>query len=186
METDMTITRIRERARPYTRTNSRFCEISRNWDRSATGAVNRPREILAMSGTANVLSTVGEGGRAMLPLARWKTPRATWRVPAADQLIAPPCEVVVPTLEKVPTEQRFSTDDREVIALAEILVKSDIAVAEDWEKSGRDATRYLLLTLQRWIRDHGGASIERRFDLDLTLSDRLVDYSDEGRKERCT
>lgn len=132
-----------------------------------------------MSGTPNVLSTIGEGGRAMLPLARWKTPRATWRVPAADQLIAPPCEVVVPTLEKVPTEQCFSTDDREVIALAEILVKSDIAVAEDWEKSGRDATKYLLLTLQRWIRDHGGAPIERRFDLDLTLSDRLVDYSDE-------
>ena len=74
---------------------------------------------------------------------------------------------------------RFLADDREVIALAEILVKSDIAAVEDWEKSGRDATKYLLLTLQRWIRDHGGASIERRFDLDLTLSDRLVDYSDE-------
>ena len=82
-------------------------------------------------------------------------------------------------MEKVPTEQRFSADDREVIALAEILVKSDIAAVEDWEKSGRDATKYLLLTLQRWIRDHGGASIHRRFDLDLTLSDRLVDYSDE-------
>ena len=132
-----------------------------------------------MSETASVLSTVGEGGRAMLPLARWETPRATWRVPAADQLIAPPCEVVLPTLEKVPTEQRFSAHDREVIALAETLVKSDIAVTEDWEKSGRDATKYLLLTLQRWVRDHGGASVQRRFDLDLTLSDRLVDYSDE-------
>jgi hypothetical protein len=63
--------------------------------------------------------------------------------------------------------------------LVEILVKSDIAAVEDWEKSGRDATKYLLLTLQRWIRDHGGASIQRRFDLDITLSDRLVDYSDE-------
>jgi hypothetical protein len=82
-------------------------------------------------------------------------------------------------LEKVPTEQRFSADDREVIALAEILVKFDIATVNDWEKSGRDAIKYLLLTLQRWIRDHGGASIQRRFDLDLTLSDRLVDYSDE-------
>jgi len=132
-----------------------------------------------MSRTANVLSTVGAGGRAMLPLARWQTPRATWRVPAAHQLIAPPCEVVLPTLEKVPTEQRFSADDREVIALAEILVKSDIAAVEDWEKSGRDATKYLLLTLQQWIRGHGGASIQRCFDLDLTLSDRLVDYSDE-------
>jgi len=132
-----------------------------------------------MSGTANVLSTVGEGGRAMLPLARRETPRPSWRVPAADQLIAPLCEVVLPTLEKVPTEQRFSADDREVIALAEILVKADIAAVEDWEKSGRDATKYLLLTLQRWVRNHGGASIQRRFDLDLTLSDRLVDYSDE-------
>ena len=132
-----------------------------------------------MSGTANVLGTVGAGDRAMLPLARWKTPRAARRVPAADQLIAPPCEVAMPTLEKVPTEQRFSADDREVIALAEILVKSDIAAVEDWEKSGRDAIKYLLLTLQRWIRNHGGASIQRRFDLDLTLSDRLVDYSDE-------
>jgi hypothetical protein len=93
--------------------------------------------------------------------------------------MAPPCELVLPTLEKVPTEQRFSADDREVIALAEILVQSDIAAVEDWEKCGRDATKYLLLTLQRWIRDHGGASIQRRFDLNLTLSDRLVDYSDE-------
>jgi len=115
----------------------------------------------------------------MLPLARRETPRATWRVPAADQLIAPPCEVVLPNLEKVPSEQRFSAGDREVIVLAEIVVKSDIAAVEDWEKSGRDATKYLLLTLQRWIRNHGGASIQRRFDLDLTLSDRLVDYSDE-------
>ncbi len=132
-----------------------------------------------MSATANVLSTLGEGGRAMLLLARWGTSTATWRIPAANQLMAPPCEVVFPTLEKVPTEQRFSADDRAVIALAEILVKSDIAVAEDWEKSGRDATRYLLLTLQRWVHDHGGEAIQRRFDLDLTLSDRLVDYSDE-------
>jgi hypothetical protein len=102
---------------------------------------------------------------------------------ATDRLIAPPCEVVLPTLEKLPTEQRFSADDREVIALAEILVKSDIAAVEDWEKSGRDAIKYLLLTLRRLIRNRGGASIERRFDLDLTLSDRLVDYSDERGQE---
>jgi hypothetical protein len=136
-----------------------------------------------MSGTADVLRTVGEGGRAMLPLARRETSRSSRRIPAADQLIAPPCEVVLPTLEKVPTEQRISADDREVITLAEILVKSDIAAVEDWEKSGRGATKYLLLTLQRWILDHSGAELQRRFDLDLTLSDRLVDYSDERGQE---
>src|SRR6266849_5549157 len=132
-----------------------------------------------MSGSANVLSTLGEGGRAMLSLACWETSPSTWRLPAASQLMAPPCEVVLPSFEKVPTEQRFSADAHEVIALAEILVQSDIAAVEDWEKSGRDATKYLLLSLQRWARHHGGASIQRRFDLDLTLSDRLVDYSDE-------
>jgi hypothetical protein len=79
----------------------------------------------------------------------------------------------------VPTEQRFSADDREVIALAEILVKSDIAAAEDWSKGERDANKYLLLSLERWIQMHGGSAIDRRFDLDLALSDRLVDYSDE-------
>jgi hypothetical protein len=132
-----------------------------------------------MPATANGLGAVGESDRALLTLAQRETPGATRRVLTADELMAPPCEVVLPTLEKVPTELRFSADDREVIALAEILVKSDIAAVEDWEKSGRDATKYLLLTLQRWIRDHRGASIQRRFDLDLTLSDRLVDYSDE-------
>ena len=132
-----------------------------------------------MSGTAGVLGSVSESGRAMLPVARRETPRRPRRVLATDQLIAPPCEVVLPTLEKVPTEQRFSAGDREVIALAEILVTSDIAAVEDWEKSERDATKYMLLTLQRRIRNHAVAAIRRRFDLDLTLSDRLVDYSDE-------
>ena len=119
----------------------------------------------------------------MLPLALRETPRTARRVLATDRLIAPACEVVLPTLEGVPFEQRFSADDREVIALAEILVKSDIAVVEDWEKSGRDATKYLLLTLQRWARNHGGEAVQRRFDLDLTLSDRLIDYSEERAPE---
>ena len=132
-----------------------------------------------MPGTADGLGSIGESGRPMLALARRETPHTARRERTTDGLMAPPCEVALPTLEKVPTEQRFSADDREAIALAEILVKSEIAVVEDWEESGRDATKYLLLTLQRWIRDHGGASILRRFDLDLTLSDRLVDYSDE-------
>jgi len=119
----------------------------------------------------------------MLPLSSWETSPSARRLPAASQLMAPPCELVLPTLENVPTEQRFSADDREVIALAEILVKTGISVVEDWGKCGRDATKYLLLTLQRWVREHGGEAIQRRFDLDLTLSDRLVDYSDERGSE---
>jgi hypothetical protein len=68
--------------------------------------------------------------------------------------MAAPCEIALPSLLNVPTEQRFSADDREAIALAEILVKSDIAAAEDWEKSERDPTKYVLLTLNGWLRAH--------------------------------
>jgi hypothetical protein len=132
-----------------------------------------------MSGTANVLGAGGESRRAMLTMARGETPIATRGISAADKLMAAPSGIVLPCLSGVPTEQRFSADDKEVVALVEILVNTGIAVPEDWERSGRDATKYLLLSLERWIRKHGGPVIDRRFDLDLTLSDRLVDYSDE-------
>ena len=132
-----------------------------------------------MSGVAAILGPVSESCGAVFALARRETPSATRRSPTANLLMAPPCEVVLPSLERIPSEQRFSRDHRELLVLAEILVKSNIAAVEDWGQSGRDAAKYLSLTLQRWTREHGGGAIDRRFDLDLTLSDRLVDYSDE-------
>lgn len=136
-----------------------------------------------MSRTADVLGPSRQGSRAMLSLAQRKASPPAGRILTAEQLMAPPCHVVLPSLANISVEQRFLADDRETIALAGILVKSGIAVAEDWDKSGRDPTKYLLLTLQRWISAHGGASIRRRFDLDLTLADRLVDYADERAPE---
>jgi hypothetical protein len=115
----------------------------------------------------------------MLPMARGQTFVAAGRISAADKLMAAPCGIVLPTLAEMPTEHRFSADDREMIALAETLIKCDVAVSEDWKKSRQDPLKYLLLTLERCIQTHGGSAIDRRFDLDLTLSDRLVDYSDE-------
>ncbi len=132
-----------------------------------------------MSGTTAGLGSVCESGRALLPLARREAPLATRRDPATGVLMAPPCEVGLPTLQKISIEQRFSADERELLTLAEILVKSGIAAVEDWRRSGRDAAKYLSATLHRWIREHGGTAIDQRFDLNLTLSDRLVDYSDE-------
>jgi hypothetical protein len=132
-----------------------------------------------MSGTADVLGFVSEGDRAMLAMALRETTSGARRITTAEQLMAPECGVVLPRLNDIPAEHRFLADDRETIALAESLLKSGIGAVEDWEKSGRDPTKYVSLTLQRWVRDHGGAAIDRRFDLDVTLSDRLVDYSDE-------
>jgi len=90
-----------------------------------------------MPGTADGLGSIGESGRPMLALARRETPHTARRERTTDGLMAPPCEVALPTLEKVPTEQRFSADDGDVIGLAEILVKSDIAVVEDWKERKR-------------------------------------------------
>jgi hypothetical protein len=132
-----------------------------------------------MSGLTDGLGLARESNGTMLPPVRREAPSSTRRNTAANLLIAPPCELVLPRLDEVPLEHRFLADDREVLALAEILVRSNIATEEDWEKSGRDATRFLSLSLQRWMREHGAAAINRRFDLDLTLSDGFVDYSDE-------
>jgi hypothetical protein len=128
---------------------------------------------------ANGLGACGESSRAMLTMAGGETAVTPRRISAPHKLMAAPCGIGLPSLVNVPSEHRFSADDKEAIALAEILVKSDIAVSEDWLRSGRDVTKYLFLTLERWIRVHGGSAIDRRFDLDLTMRDRLVDYSDE-------
>jgi hypothetical protein len=118
-----------------------------------------------------------ESSRPVLALAQRKTPPNSARI-SSVHLIAQPSHVGLPSLEGITGEQTFLAEDSEVIALAEILVKSRIANLEDWQKSGRDPTKYLWLTLQRWICDHGGSAIDRRFDLDVTITDRLVDYSD--------
>jgi len=130
-----------------------------------------------MSRTANVLCAPSEGGGRMFALARWKTSPASRRFSASD-LMAHRSEIGLPLLDEISAEQHFVADDREAIALAEILVRSGVAITEDWSRSERNPIKYLQLTLQRWVSIHGGAAIDRRFDLDLTLSDRLIDYSD--------
>lgn len=136
-----------------------------------------------MPGTANRVCAVGESSGAMLALACRQAPLPTRRIVTAEQLMAAQCGVVLPCLDAVPGEERFVADDRETISLLETLVDCGIAAVEDWERSKKDPTKYVLLTLERWIRDHGGAAIERRFELDITLSDRLVDYAEERGSE---
>ena len=130
-----------------------------------------------MSRTANALCAPSKGGRRMFALARRKTSPPARRFSASD-LMAHRSEIGLPLLDEISAEQHFVADDREAIALAEILVRSGVAITEDWARSERDPIKYLQLTLQRWVSIHGGAAIDRRFDLDLTLSDRLIDYSD--------
>jgi hypothetical protein len=136
-----------------------------------------------MCGVAVSGGHFGESSRPMLPLASGKTSAATGRISTASKLMAGGCGISLPSLGDLPVEHRFSADDREVVGLAETLVQNNIATPEDWERSGREPTKYILLILERWIRDHGGVSIDRRFDLDLTLGDRLDEYSEKRPQE---
>ena len=74
---------------------------------------------------------------AMAPRESSSTPR---RILTAHQLMAPECGIVLPRLDEIPREHRFLADDQETIALAEILVESDIGGVEYWEKSSGDPT----------------------------------------------
>jgi hypothetical protein len=93
--------------------------------------------------------------------------------------MASECGIALPRCDEIPTEYRFLTNDHDAITLAETLVDSEIGAVEDWERSKRDPTRYIALTIERWVRDHGGEAIDRRFALGINLADRLVDYADE-------
>lgn len=136
-----------------------------------------------MRGIAVSSGNLGKSSRAMLALADRKTSATARRIAAADKLMAGACGISLPSLVDLPAEHRFSADDREMIALAETLVQSDIAVPENWERSGRDPTKYVLLILERWIRHHDCSAIDRRFDLNLTLADRLDEYSERRTRE---
>lgn len=90
-------------------------------------------------------------------------------------------------LEKIPIEQRFSADDRELVTLAEILVRSGIAAVEDWERSGRDAAKYLSLTLERWVREHGGDRLtDDLTSISVSATDSLTTQMSVGQKGRST
>jgi hypothetical protein len=89
-------------------------------------------------------------------------------------------ELSIPCLEGVPAEYRYSLGDSALIALARTLVELDLAAPGDWGSANRDAGALVLITLDRWITTHGGDSIRRRFDLYVTLSSYLDEYSDKN------
>ncbi|MGH9550327.1 MAG: hypothetical protein ACRD3W_13175, partial [Terriglobales bacterium] len=63
-----------------------------------------------MSGLTDGLGFTRESNRTLLSLARREAPSTTRRNPAANLLIAPPCELVLPKLDQLPVEHRFSSD----------------------------------------------------------------------------
>jgi hypothetical protein len=86
----------------------------------------------------------------------------------------------IPRLEGVPLEYCYSAGDSALIALARMLLELDLAAPEQWEPAHHDPGAYVLNALKCWIATHGGDSIRRRFDLYVTLSSCLDEYSEKN------
>jgi hypothetical protein len=89
-------------------------------------------------------------------------------------------QLSLPRLERVPLEYCYSAGDSALIALARMLLELDLAAPEQWEPAHHDPGAYILNALKCWIATHGGDSIRRRFDLYVTLTSYLDEYSEKN------
>ena len=97
--------------------------------------------------------------------------RRAARLASCGELMAQGAGLLLPRLAGVPLIHRVVADDRLAVLLAKSLVEVDLAVSGDWKRAECDPTSFTRLTLERWIRRHGGPAIRRRFMLVAAISD---------------
>jgi hypothetical protein len=85
---------------------------------------------------------------------------------------------LLPRLDSVPVIHRVVADDRLAVTLAKSLVALNIAAPGDWKTAECDSTSFIRLTLERWIRTHGGSAIRRRFLLSAVVSNTPCDWAE--------
>ena len=100
------------------------------------------------------------------------------RLATSGQLMAQGRGLLLPRLDAVPLIHRLVADDRLAVMLATALVELDIAVPGDWKRAECDPTSFTRLTLERWIKAHGGSAIRRRFLLVAAISDTPCEWTE--------
>jgi hypothetical protein len=86
--------------------------------------------------------------------------------------------LLIPRLAGIPLIHRVVADDRLAVMLAKAVVELNIAVPRDWKRAEGDPTSFTRLTLERWIKTHGGQAIRRRFLLVATISDTPCEWTE--------
>ncbi len=119
-----------------------------------------------------------KGCRGKWPLVQRNTCVAATRLVATAELMGSGDNLTLPRLDGVPLDHNLCAGDEPAVALAKTLLKLDIAVPDDWEKSKHDPSAYIGLTLARWIAAHRGKAIKRRFDLTTAITSCLDDYAE--------
>jgi hypothetical protein len=104
--------------------------------------------------------------------------RRSTRMASPGQLMAHGTGLLLPRLAGVPIIHRVVADDHLAVMLARSLVELDIALPGDWKRAERDPTSFTRLTLERWIKAHGGLAIRRRFLLVAAISDTPCEWAE--------
>ena len=131
-----------------------------------------------MPTTANHGRIVRQRGRRQRAHPQRHATRRPARLASSGQLMAQGTGLLLPRLAGVPLIHRVVADDRLAVMLAKSLVELDIAVSEDWNRAECDPTSFIRLTLERWIKAHGGPAIRRRFMLVAAISDTPCEWAD--------
>jgi hypothetical protein len=90
---------------------------------------------------------------------------------------------LLPRLTGIPPIHRVVADDRLAVMLAKSLVELDIAAPGDWTRAEGDPTSFTRLTLERWIKVHGGTAIRRRLLLVASISDSPCEWAERDERE---
>ena len=101
----------------------------------------------------------------------------TW-LASSGQLMAQGTGLLLPRLAGVPPIHRVVADDRLAVMLAKSLAELDIGLPGDWKRAEGDPTSFTRLTLERWIKAHGGSAIRRRFLLVASISDTPCEWAE--------
>jgi hypothetical protein len=104
--------------------------------------------------------------------------RCPARLATSGQLMAQGAGLLLPRLGAIPLIHRVVADDRLAVMLAKSLVELDIAAPGDWKRAEGDPTSFTRLTLERWIKAHGGSAIRHRFLLVASISDTPCEWAE--------
>ena len=99
------------------------------------------------------------------------------RMASADELMPPGGGWTIPRLGGIPGEHQIWHGQQLAARAAATFVRAGVARHEDWPSARGIPFEFLVLALDRWVADHGGAEISEVFHLHLTLSTSLDRYT---------
>jgi hypothetical protein len=117
-------------------------------------------------------------GRRQRSRLQSRANRCPARLASSGQLMAQGTGLLLPRLAGIPPIHRVVADDRLAVMLAKSLVELDIAIPGDWTRAEGDPTSFTRLTLERWIKAHGGSAIRRRFLLVASIGDTPCEWAE--------